>query len=997
MGYQSQTLKKGILCLVLLSIAFSFYAQVPGVKTYTQLDGYPGSVGYLIFQDNRGFIWVGTDKGVAVFDGQKFRTLDDRDGLLNKEIISAYPVCNDRVVFTPLLNNISFYEKGKIITSEQEPKLNLIKNKNLNVIKVDVVTGKYWLSDVGESQNLFSVSCNSITQHTLKFKNSYTLLNVFDDKLTFGVDTNYGGKWIYFFDNKTKKYQVLKTISDEVVVKKHDPVFSSDGRIFLIKRENKKNIKCYEVTDEYREKLISVVETKKNPYLFKVDRNNNLWTAYPDGGVDFWGKIDSTINKRTPFRLLDNTIVTDFFIDREGNVWVSTMNGGFLFITAKHWQNALLTSKMGLTELKPRTIVGDGKNTYLMSFYKENILLGYSNGKKVSIHIKNSLKQGFRCLLVHNNTVFTSSNNKINAVGFKNGITKGFKEFVYLGAVKDISVYDEKRILVASHIDASIVATDFSAEKKIYNGRTLCIERNDDGEVFIGTPNGLYLTTGFNGKPKKVLNTVLNKAFISELLNTENGYTLIGTSVSGLYKYEFKTKKIEKVLFPNSIQLGQIQQIYKQNDSVYWLATDRGANQVFLTNNFKVKKTNTYTFFDGLPSDNVTGVYVKDDTAYITTPDGLGILSLNSKNKEPIRSPLVYITQAQTIDSTIYFPHKIVVQPSQNTIQFSLSTISYSSFDNIHYSYQLKGLGDEWIETESPHLSFSNLAPGDYTLKVFSVNHLGIKSENPYTVYLEILPAFWQTWWFTLLVFILGVALLSIGIYKLLLRSKNRQYQKLQQKRRLAELELEAIKAQINPHFIYNCLNSIQYFNYKREYDLSRQYLDLFAKLIRQTMQYSQETFITLAEDIDYLENYLKLEKIRFKEKLKYSIVVGQGINTHRVIPSMLVQPYVENALKHGVAKIKNTGSIFINYQLNKDKELQITIEDNGPGLETGKTTSIKKALGLRLSGSRATTYNELFSTEIKITFKKAQPEDINKGTIVTLTIPNITNENTKL
>jgi len=298
------------------------------------------------------------------------------------------------------------------------------------------------------------------------------------------------------------------------------------------------------------------------------------------------------------------------------------------------------------------------------------------------------------------------------------------------------------------------------------------------------------------------------------------------------------------------------------------------------------------------------------------------------------------------------------------------------------------------VETESPEISFSGLSPGKYQLEAYAVNSKGIKPGKPLVLSIIVHPAFWQTTWFRASLTVLIAAILLYIVYRLVINEKNKQYNKMQQKKRLAELELEAIKAQINPHFVYNCLNSIQYFSYKNDFEPVKQYLDIFAKLIRQTIQYSQETFITLEEEINYLENYLKLEKVRFKDKLVYHFEIDKNINPSVMIPSMLVQPYVENAMKHGVAKLDTTGEVWVNFTRAANNCIKVIIEDNGPGLQNVITDKERKPLGMRITGSRAETYNELFGLDIRISIKAREDA---KGTRVELLIPPIIYEHTRL
>ncbi len=213
-----------------------------------------------------------------------------------------------------------------------------------------------------------------------------------------------------------------------------------------------------------------------------------------------------------------------------------------------------------------------------------------------------------------------------------------------------------------------------------------------------------------------------------------------------------------------------------------------------------------------------------------------------------------------------------------------------------------------------------------------------------------------------------------------------------QQKRRLAELELEAIKAQINPHFIYNCLNSIQYFNMKKEFENTQYYLQLFTKLIRKTMQYSQEAFIPIGQELKYLNHYLELEKLRFKERLSFSIEVGDDVDMTSMIPAMLIQPYVENALKHGLATNSAPGRVAIRFE-RTETGLRILVEDDGPGIPE---TQRHGAMGMRLSGTRANAYNQLFELDIRVNVTNKEEGHDTKGTIIELLIPAIHDEDTK-
>jgi two-component system LytT family sensor kinase len=215
--------------------------------------------------------------------------------------------------------------------------------------------------------------------------------------------------------------------------------------------------------------------------------------------------------------------------------------------------------------------------------------------------------------------------------------------------------------------------------------------------------------------------------------------------------------------------------------------------------------------------------------------------------------------------------------------------------------------------------------------------------------------------------------------------------------KRLTEIELKAIRAQINPHFIFNCLNSIQLFVMQRDYEYAQKYLSDFSYLIRKTLDFSRRNFITLADEITYLNTYLGLEKMRFEHKMEYDIRVDPDIATAEVeIPAMLLQPYVENAVKHGMTNPQQPiGNLIIRFnQLNGDL-LECVIEDNGIGINaTRRLNTLPKhhqSSGMEISFTRAELLNKMYNTGIHIEIiDKSGRNFTESGTIVRILIPQL-------
>lgn len=989
--FYSKKILLGILLLV-FSVIF-VRGQVPGMKVYSQFDGYTATIGYVITQDDKGFIWVGTDKGAICFDGKRFKVIDDRMGLIDQEILMAAP-CNDgRVMLVPLLNNISYYQDGKVITPQQNPSLKQVRNKQINHTRIDKSTGKIWLCDEGVNKTIFCFYDGIVTKQKLDIGIGFFSITVINNRILMQLKDD--RRTLLWYNVLTHKKDTLRIPFDYSITSLINVSVTDDAKLLVINDVGREKITGYRIEGDTGIKLFDNY-TQGPLYHVVVDRNNHLWILSSDNGIEYWGDITKITNTSSPVRLFKNVTINYLFVDRDDNVWLTTRGDGLYFLSQKHWQNARQTMPLNLADMIPACVTGDAGKIF---FGHKRAKLSILENQKTTVFelpIKRSQSLSF-IKPVSDKIVIAGRDNMMYLSSIE--APKQLTRVHNIHTIKDVTNSDDKTLLMATHDGVYLVKAKenwvIGTEQCLYLGRATSVSMSKSGVILIGTPNGLYVKQSANAPHKKVIHTALSEANITALTLAGKEYILIGTSVNGLYTYNYKTGEVKLVNKVLKQSTGSIKQIYLQNDSVYWLSTDRGAYRIRFDDAMVDREVKIYTFFDGLPSNNVSAIYAQNDTVYLTTSGGLGILLPNREATTASHPPVVWVSVAKYSDTTLQFPQKLTLGPGQNDVQLSLSAISYESFGNIKFQYRLLGLTDNWVTTESPDISFSGLPPGQYQLQVFGLNYNGVKSLKVLTLPIIVLPSFWQTWWFMLFiaVFILvGIAFLILWWVQ---RYKSIHYKQLQQKRKLAELELEAIKAQINPHFVFNCLNSIQVFSYKNEHDLVKQYINLFAKLIRQTMQYSQETFITLGEEREYLINYLKLEKIRFKDKLNYKLWMDESLSSTTLIPAMLVQPYVENALKHGVAAVRDReGLVEINFFKNEEGGLIITIEDNGPGLPAQTTNNSRKTLGMRLSGSRAQTYNQLFNLNVQVHIRANTV--MGYGTVIELIIPSIAHENTK-
>lgn len=326
-----------------------------------------------------------------------------------------------------------------------------------------------------------------------------------------------------------------------------------------------------------------------------------------------------------------------------------------------------------------------------------------------------------------------------------------------------------------------------------------------------------------------------------------------------------------------------------------------------------------------------------------------------------------------------------------NAIEFNISGISNSP-SGIQYKYMLEGFDKEWIYTVNTSIYYTSLAPGSYTFKVFAMNDSGIWSTLPSVISFTIQPPFYMSAWF-LLTLVFGVIIIGFLIYFLIQKQnqlKNKQIE--EQKQRALASELQALRSQMNPHFIFNTLNSIQNFISKNESKDASIYLSKFAKLMRATLANTKRQRISLKDEIETLTLYLELEQLRLNNKFSYEILVDETIDTqYEQIPSMLIQPYVENAIWHGISHKEGNGIIRIQFLPENEHLLKCVVEDNGIGRENAiklKQNTTSPSFGMNITKERVELLNSLNGNQLSVKINDLKINNQPAGTRVELYVP---------
>ncbi len=307
-------------------------------------------------------------------------------------------------------------------------------------------------------------------------------------------------------------------------------------------------------------------------------------------------------------------------------------------------------------------------------------------------------------------------------------------------------------------------------------------------------------------------------------------------------------------------------------------------------------------------------------------------------------------------------------------------------------------MNGEWGETDHNFLDFKSLKRGIYHLEIMA------KLQNtdwgkPYFLSFRILPRFVETIWFNLLI-ILSLGLVSVTMMIWWIKLNNKKVrEELELTERINALKHKALSAMMNPHFIFNSLNSVQYLINCQRNEEANDYIAMMAKLIRKNLETAEKGFILLADEIKRLKLYLDLEKLRFQESFSYEIIIGTDINSNEImIPNMIIQPFVENTLWHGIINSGSKGLVSISFSFEDVdidlvicKSLIIKITDNGIGIKAAKKNKKEDHIskGIQIIEERLKLLSTKMQLPQPIMFDDLSSRDDNThGTEVIISLP---------
>jgi streptogramin lyase len=476
----------------------------------------------------------------------------------------------------------------------------------------------------------------------------------------------------------------------------------------------------------------------------------------------------------------------------------------------------------------------------------------------------------------------------------------------------------------------------------------------------------------------------------------------VGTHFNGLLKLEEENGKLvlkDRISRSDGLPSELIVSIDIDENGLIWLATGKGMVRF----NPVTKKMRLYSQKEGVRYPYIQGniKILSNGKLYVSNYNGFCVLDLeeysNPLPPKVVLKKIAVFAEDLPLDTIPNFKKGITLKYDQDFFTIEYAAIAFSQPELIRYAYRLKGYDKKWTRLPATGNTavYTGVKPGEYEFQVMAANADGVWG-SPKSLKINITPPFWETWWFYLICGLLFIGLLLYLSHLRSQRIRKKERQRAEFEKQLASMELTALRSQMNPHFIFNCLNSIKHLIATGNNEQANGYLMNFASLIRLVLENSAKERIALSEELKMTELYVKMEKLRFDDRFAYEINTDSKLDLDFVeVPPLILQPFVENAIWHGLMHKEGEAKLEIGVEEDGGMLLCI-IDDNGIGREKArelksKSATRKKSYGLRLAGNRLKLYNKLKASKVKIDMKiidKFDSDNKPEGTTVLLKIP---------
>ncbi|MFI5137650.1 MAG: sensor histidine kinase [Sphingobacteriales bacterium] len=972
-----------VFLFIYLSISLTCRAQQQKYTAYTVNDGLPSNYVYRCVEDNKGFLWVATDAGIARFDGKHFQVFTTGDGLPDNEVLAVVKENDGRIW-------VNCFKQGPAYFDELQNRFINAKTDS-DLTKVNVGTSIMFLYTLKDGGVMYTNEKGSFIFRDKKL----TAFSGIPQKSSFLINENTDGtqlRWgansyktgLKTFDTKLYKTKGTKLV-DSITLRKYSSyqyiIPAIDNGVFY--NFNHSENKCFVYSNINNKSLGFKVDSISIPEPFIVFGFTGTWLNFYANS----GKI-YVFDKKTlkpQFIISGKYAPNSLFNDSKGNIWISTIDKGLILYKKKQFDEVAMPPNFSNTNFFSINRKPDG--TLLAGNYYGEVL--ETNGKNFRIRKipqKSNMIFRQRKILLSQNKTFTFSEAGTYANYSKEIIVPNASLFYAKTAIN----YNDSIIIVGQV--SAIYKLNTVTEKVVVMhsiGKRITALAKVYGSIFYyGSTDGLYKYDYAQGTSRALTkNDPLLSERVTALCITGDSLLWVATAGKGLIAV-----KNDKIIFHITTDEGIISNSTRSITAApgqIWLGTAQGISVV----NYKLKHNKVsyaiqnLSINDGLTNNVINEMLYQKDTVYAATGDGISVIPAGiaiPKFNIPVQLIRMTVNQRDTILSSVY-----KLGYNQQYIQMQFAGIELSGhFKNLQYTLDKN---KNWISLDVNTLTVQ-LASGNHIIKVRAADVNGNISNKLLTIQFDIATPFWQTIWFWL---IIALVIQTAVIFLLNRRLKKKREAKLAKEIagvQTASLEQQAFTSLMNPHFIFNALNSIQHYINVQDRQNANRYLSDFASLIRKNFEAAQQSFIPLEQEIENIKIYLRLEQMRFNDRFNYQIAIDDNLDVEDwMVPTMILQPLLENALLHGIMPSAIAGKVIIDFK-EQAGNLLITITDNGIGIANSlalkETGNGHRSRSTELIKKRVAALSRFGSTAITITMEPAFESKKNPGNKITLFIP---------
>ncbi len=967
------------------------FSQIVEFKNYTTKDGLVSDELYNLYQDSKGYIWIFSNHGTCKYNGSEFvpvlKNLNIKESFIfsiaentkgQKWVANSkakiYEVRNDSAILIKGFERVSDSLKNsvsEIVTLAVDDSLNLYAGTK----------GKsYKLRRVGENYAPYCLSS--------KIRRDSILLRVKDVNHTLITIADHFENDEFVFKNgekRLKKFIHIQLFDDTRIIKQQYVTYSTP-RDFK-KFGNDVYFNFYKVLVRITpDNILHYIDIGSVILCYTRDQSNHLWVGCLNDGLYELDEQGRVLN-----HYFENVTVNSVLADRQNGLWVSTSGQGLFHCLSL--VNKVFPSGTPLgTELSFIKKLDD--NVFVAN--KSGSL--YCFNRNGCIVLRNADKDQPLGIVKHNrNYVLTN--------------TFSVDEFNLDGEPKSVQIIGvtEKQYNAFSKSTDTLIfvwrrGLNFYVKgeqcKKVDFGCKIVSSELIGNKLWIGTENGVYSwPAGFKvrgatqdgilipDKETLVSEPELNglkNSIVSKVVAHQSGDIWFSSIGDGLFR--FSKGGVTHFTSDSGLPTDIINGISFGSNAVVLLCTNKG---LFYTE-YNPDRNAVFNWKLLYPG-NVASAEMLNDEIFLSSASGL--VKINFAELKGVSRRLNFNLASVKIDqSDISISDFKEIGSNRSNLEFKFDLIG-SVLDIPEIRYQLIGTVTDSGTVKGTMLKFSRLVPGSYVLSVMPVSANDKKSTL--VIPFEVIPSFTQTTFFKILMVVLSIVAV-VFVAKLVIRSNQRkQSAKAKNEQLILEYKLIALQAQINPHFISNCLAAIQHLIKNDKTDKAATYVAKFGFMVRQILEFSSQQLVTLKEELDLLGVYLELEQLRFENRFKIIVDVSSELDSGSVyLPPLILNPIVENAIWHGLLPLQNSVPGELEIQIKKDKDrLKLSVRDNGVGRSIKKSSGelIKtRKYGIEITEQRLSSVNYM-SNKHEAAIVYTDLEDVSgksEGTLVEIYLP---------